>query len=334
MNIKLEPIYSSIEFKEMSDETYFSPKYGKYISNSKLALINPEQGGSIELYKSGFPNKLSDSLLLGSRIHEQVLQPDEFIISGSTSRPTAKLGAVADYLYKLYKVNRTVTIDDVIKASDKIDYYKNKIDENRYEFIVNACKQYWEDRLREEGTSSKEITYLDEKNHQKCMSCLDAVKQCKEIQDLLHPVGMLDEPISMNEAALFVDVKATDIDTGKSIILQLKAKLDNFTIDKENNILTLNDLKTTRHWLNKFYESMNDYHYYRQMGWYMWLLKLYAQKYHNITPESMRANMLVVSTVPDYRAGVFKVTKEKLTEGFEEFVRLLKMVAEVELNEQ
>ena len=51
--IILTPILDSIEFIGMSDEEYFSDKYSNYISNSKLSLINPIQGGSPELYKEG-----------------------------------------------------------------------------------------------------------------------------------------------------------------------------------------------------------------------------------------------------------------------------------------
>ena len=51
--IKLTPLMETIHFVEMSDEEYFSEKYADYISNSKLALINPEQDGSPEIYLEG-----------------------------------------------------------------------------------------------------------------------------------------------------------------------------------------------------------------------------------------------------------------------------------------
>lgn len=68
------------------------------------------------------------------------------------------------------------------------------------------------------------------------------------------------------------------------------------------------------------------------MAMYIWLLKLYAAKYHNMnTVNSLTANMLLISTIPDYRAGIFKVSKNQIEKGFREFSDLLKRVAKLEL---
>ena len=34
----------------MDDKTYFSKEYSDYISNSKLGLIDPDRGGSLEKF--------------------------------------------------------------------------------------------------------------------------------------------------------------------------------------------------------------------------------------------------------------------------------------------
>ena len=49
-DIKITPLIETIKFLEISDEEYFSEAYSDYISNSRLKLINPEQGGSPEAY--------------------------------------------------------------------------------------------------------------------------------------------------------------------------------------------------------------------------------------------------------------------------------------------
>ena len=330
--IILTPILDSIEFIEMSDEEYFSDKYSNYISNSKLSLINPIQGGSPELYKEGLKThqQFSDSLTFGSAVHELILQPESFFLEESVERPTAKMGAMADELYK-YFVKGGVEVDDVLKASDKIGYYKGKMDSIKVHNVFEKCTSYWEQRSNfEKNTLDKEPIYLDAKSRDKLKLCIESVNNNKEIQDLLHPIGLLDDPISMNEAALFINVKANF--KGDEIILKLKAKLDNFTIDLENNYLVLNDLKTTGHYLTKFSESFEKYRYFRQMAMYIWLLKLYAAKYHNMnTVNSLTANMLLISTIPDYRAGIFKVSKNQIEKGFREFSDLLKRVAKLEL---
>lgn len=334
-NVKLIPLLDTIQLIEMSDEEYFSDKWAGYISNSKLALINPDQDGSPQIYKEGLSKhpKYSDSLVFGSAVHELVLQPGEFKVADNVNRPTAKMGAMADELYKTFLSNKgVVSDDDIIAASNKIDYYKGKMDSIKIENVKDKCINYWWDRRdweSEHNNSEIEPIYLDPKSREKLQLCLASVEANKEVQDLLHPKGVFEEPISMNEAALFMDVKAEH--EGKETILKLKGKLDNFTIDIETNEVVLNDLKTTGHWLIDFGDSFKKYHYNRQMAMYAWMLRSYVEKQYNIKPSSLMANMLLVCTVPDYRAGVFRVTNGEIRKGFLEFKDLLQRVAYCEL---
>lgn len=334
--IKLQPIYETLAFKDISDETYFSSEYCEYVSNSKLSLINPDQGGSVEKFKEGFKAS-SDSLILGSAVHELILQPEEFELNEQVDRPTAKLGMMADKLFPVFKAKKDVTYDDVIKASDEVNYYKGKMTKEKVDNVINSCTDYWQYRVLHDikvPEDRKEQIYLDPKSREKCKACVQSLMDNKDVQNLLHPTGIFEDPISMNEAALFIDFKAIDTESGKSTILKFKAKLDNFTVDLENNALVLNDLKTTGHYLPKFRDSMDTYHYWRQMGAYSWLMKAWCMKNYNMkSVDSLQANMLVVSTIPEFKSGVFRVDKEKLVEGWREYVKLMKLVAELYISE-
>ena len=315
----------------MSDEEYFSSKWSEYISNSRLSLINPEQDGSEERFINGLGGNYSDSLTLGSAVHQLVLQPEEFEVAEGVERPTAKMGAMADELFKLFKEGKVITDEEVIKASDKVGYYKGKMTEKKIQDVFTKCKTYWDDRaLWESKPMDKEPIYLDLKAREKLAQCVTNIENSVEIQRLLHPEGIMETPISMNEAALFMQIKA-ELD-GKECILKLKGKLDNFTIDLESNEIVLNDLKTTGHYLTQFDESFARFHYNRQMAMYIWMLTLYAKKQYNIKADSLKANMLLVSTVPDFRAGIFKVSKNEISKGFAEMSDLLKRVANLYLN--
>lgn len=333
-NVKITTLPDTIQLIEMDDEEYFSDKWSEWISNSKLALINPDQDGSPEIYREGLGKhqKYSDSLVFGSAVHELILQPESFTLAEGVDRPTAKLGAMADELFEYY-LNDLIDDKYIIAASDKIDYYKGKMDEVKIENVRNKCEEYW--KSREEWcvgySGNKEPIFLDPKSREKLKLCLASVNSNQEIQDLLHPKGVFDDPISMNEAALFVQVKAEY--NGKETILKLKGKLDNFTIDTETGEVTLNDLKTTGHKLIDFKDSFKKYHYNRQMAMYSWMLRLYVMKQYNTKPSSLYANMLLVSTVPDYRAGIFKVTNKEIRNGFLEFKDLLQRVAYLELHD-
>lgn len=334
-DIKITTLPDTIQLIEMDDEEYFSDKWSEWISNSKLALINPDQDGSPEMYKEGLGKhqKYSDSLVFGSAVHELVLQPESFILAENVDRPTAKLGAMADELFKSYLNNHLIDDATIIKASDEINYYKGKMDESKIMNVRCACDTYWEDREKwhKEYEGDKTPIFLDPKSREKLKLCLASVSSNQEIQGLLHPKGVFEDPVSMNEAALFVQVKAEY--NGKETILKLKGKLDNFTIDTETGEVTLNDLKTTGHRLIDFKDSFKKYHYNRQMAMYSWMLRLYVMKQYNTKPSSLYANMLLVSTVPDYRAGIFKVTNNEIRNGFLEFKDLLQRVAYLELHD-
>lgn len=327
--VKLIPLLDTIQLINMSDEEYFSEKWAGYISNSKLALINPKQDGSPQIYKEGLSKhpKYSDSLVFGSAVHELVLQPDEFEVVSSVNRPTAKMGAMADELYKHYTESFCVTEQQIIDASNKIDYYKGKMDSVKIQNVLDKCIEYWADRLKTE--TAKTPIFLDPKSREKLVLCLNSVESNKEIQSLLNPEGVFEKPISLNEAALFMDVVAEY--EGKEVLLKLKAKLDNFTIDTDTEEVILNDLKTTGHWLIDFGDSFKKFHYNRQMAMYSWMLRLYVEKQFKFVPSYLGANMLLVSTVPDYQAGIFKVYNSQIRRGFLEFKDLLQRVAYCEL---
>ena len=69
-SFNIKPIISSAYHLDISDEEYFGPNYRNFISNSKLKLINPDQGGTPESYKNGLKSEDTASLRLGSAIHE------------------------------------------------------------------------------------------------------------------------------------------------------------------------------------------------------------------------------------------------------------------------
>ena len=98
-NVSFTPLLETLKVLDISDEEYFGDAYKDYISNSRLALINPEQDGSPKDFFEGLRNKYSDSLYFGSAVHELILQPNDFILIDSVDRPTAKAGFMADELY-------------------------------------------------------------------------------------------------------------------------------------------------------------------------------------------------------------------------------------------
>ena len=327
-DIKLEPLIDTLRVEKIDDKIYFtSPAYKHCISNSRLGLLNPNQGGSPDKFFAGFKQSFNPSFALGSAVHEQILQPHLFKLAEDTGKPTAKMGGMADELYDIY-CQREITDADIIKASDKIEYYKGKMTPERIAEVRTKCVKYWETRASlelnlEEG---KEVRYLDYPMLEKAKSCIESLQSNKLAMDLLHPKGLLEDPVSECEQAILLDVKAT-MPNGKEVILHLKAKLDNYTIDTETDTIKVNDVKTHGQMLNTFDESKVKYHYYREIAMYMYLLTLVAKHKYNIHNPKKQANYLVVSTVPNFYSKVVPISMIEIRKGFLEFQKLLRYSA-------
>lgn len=327
-DIRLEPLIETLRLEKIDDNIYFtSPVYKNRISNSRLGLLHPKQDGSPEKFFSGFKASFNPSFALGSAVHEQILQPDLFELAEDTGKPTAKMGGMADELYPIY-CQREITDDDIIKASDKIEYFKGKMTPDRIAEVRSKCSTYWTTRYKKELdlNTTKEVRYLDYPMLEKAKSCIETLKSNKQVMDLLHPKGLVEDPISECEQAILLDVKAT-MPNGKEVILHLKAKLDNYTIDFETNTIKVNDLKTHGQMLNTFDEAKVKYHYYREIAFYMYLLSLVAKYKYNMEAPKKQANYLVVSTVPNFYSKVVPISFVEIRNGFYEFQKLLRYSA-------
>ena len=322
--IKITPILDSLKLEEVDDDVYFSEKYKNYISNSRLSVLKKD---GVKKFFEGIPQVYNPSFETGTLIHENVLEPEKYQVIEGVFKPTAKAGLMAD---ALYNPNGSTPTDDEIKAmSYKIGYYKDKLTTNRLNEFRSKAEPYWRDRyIYEQNNPFKEgdrkRIYTDEKNYELLTNCLRTLGENKDIQKLLHPTGLVEDPIIMNEHTLLLDIKMQVPDCDPKIY-KLKAKLDNFSIDKEEGIITVNDLKTTSRPAVQFDPSY--FSYQREIAFYSFLLKLAARKYYNIEKPKVKGNFLVVSTIPEYNTLVYPMTPRLFKSGWEEAKYLLKCVA-------
>jgi len=339
--VKLKPLTETVYIKDISDAEYFSNAYGDYISNSRLKLINPDENGSPNKFFEGLNNNkiYSDALIFGSAVHELTLQPDNFFLT-DIDRPTAKAGFMADYIYDNYigacgdNVGEVIAaLEDsiFIEASDEIDYYKGKMNDEKIKALKEKCEQYWIDRaMFEQSYDGPTPIYLPSKMREQLQEVLNSFNKNKKFIELLNPKGLLEDPISMNETTILMDMEYTvTLPEGKKEgILHLKSKLDNFTIDGENNTIVVNDVKTTGKYITEFANgAFNFFHYYRELGMYTWLLRHAAAKHFNIFNPTIKSNCLVVETFPGYFTKTYELTKLDLLKGMQEFGWLLRQVA-------
>jgi len=322
--IKITPLLETLQLEDVSDEEYFSAKFKNYISNSRLGVLKKD---GAKTFFEGIPQTYNPSFETGSLIHTMVLQPESYEVIEGVFKPTAKAGLMAD---ALYKPDGTIPTDDEIKAQSYIiGYYKDKLTSNRLKEFRDKAEQYWRDRFLYEQNNpieenSKKRIYTDERNFELLNNCLKTLNENKEIQKLLHPTGIVDTPITGNEKTILLDIQM-GIPGYEPRIYKLKAKLDNFSIDKEENIITVNDLKTTSRPAVQF--DPEYFSYQREIAFYSWLIKLCAKKFYNLENATTKGNFLVVSTIPEYNTLVYPMTSKLFLSGWKEVLYLLKTVA-------
>lgn len=334
-DFEIVPIMKSVHKEEISDAQYFGKSYSRYISNSRLKWINPDTEGSPELYQNP-PKLTTSSLSIGSNVHEVLLQPEEFELAPLLGKPTAKLGAVIEEVYRLRRKGGIKLYDAIYNACNKVSYYINSID-RKIPFIIEKGIKYYLSRLEyDKITYVKEQIHLSESDYKTVSGCLESCRSNRQLMNLLKPTDMFGDPIdSFNEDALFMDFLVTY--KGRCITLLFKLKADNWTIDFDNKVVTLNDLKTSGHFVDGFMEpghSFENYHYSRQMGVYSSILWHYCERTFGVNKNTgwkLKANMLVVQTIPPYTSRCFVVNKTQLKQGLNEFNRLMKMVAYYEI---
>lgn len=320
----------SVAREKISDELYFSPAYKQFTSNSKLRNINPEQGGSPKSYFEGDFGPKTASLVIGTGVHCAILEPEEFEIAPALGRPTAKLGDVIDAVRK-YRRKGFRIYDSIVKACNECDYYVNSIDAKIPMIIEKGFKYYWKSRF-----IKKNVIVMPDADREKCLASIKSLKNNRLVQSILHPTDTFGDPIdSFNEEAFFANYIVTF--DGKACIIPFKLKIDNWTIDVENKILTLNDLKTTGKSVNWFmnpeYGSMYKYHYSRQFFCYADILKKYCAKEFGFDDTwTFNANVCVVETFGEFTSKCFKVTNEIMESARNEFETLMKMIGYYTIN--
>ena len=326
--IKIEPLLDTLRLEKISDEEYFSDKYQNYISNSRLTLLKQHPKNPNKFFVGLQKNyEFSDSLNRGSAVHECVLQPEFFYIVDSIDKPTAKAGAMADELYNF--TGRMPSYNEMLSAAKKIGYYANSFNSKKAEALRNTCTAYWRSRAIYEHSDKKDPVktpiYLDSKSREIVHNCIDALNDSKSIQNLLHPEDINKDLIG-NEQAILLDVKITcpKVDPFR---LRLKSKLDNYSIDKLSNELTVNDIKTTGNFVNMFKSAIEKFSYNREMAMYCWLLSLCAEKFYGLKKPTIKSNFLVVETFGNFSTKVCPMTPILFKTGFEEFKHLLRLAA-------
>jgi hypothetical protein len=339
-NITLKPLLNSVERIQMEDPEYFALDA---ISNSKLALINPDQDGSPQKFFRERKETSSTALELGTAVHALLLEKDKNFLS-DFEKPGGKIPLLIKTAYNLsIREQNPIEYTEALTIACKLhDYYSNALSDNRINTLKEKGQEYL-DFLKEEAKPGMVVLTADQRD--KCLKCVGSVKANPFTMDLLYP-EVSETLLSFDEDVILMDVEAT-FEEGvnvETITMKTKGKIDNWSIDLDKNIIIMNDLKTTGkalqffpgRWQEDKYKageqifiegSFQKYHYGRQLAFYMSMLLAYCNKTYGERDWQLAVNIVAVETIYPFRSQVFRVGDEALRKGIEEYNGLMKRVA-------
>lgn len=341
----MEIIEGSVKMLDMSDEDYFGNALPGYISNSKMGLINPEQGGSDEKWFAGFEDKKTDSLALGSAIHALILEPEKYSLSEVVA-PTETERAIITTAHKMtVREKGAIEYDEAIELAVKYhNWYSGKPGAKRIEKLKETGTEYF-NFLNHNNDS--EIS-LPAAMRAKAIQAVGVLSDNPKVREKLYPAhSPIQDVLQLNEKVFIAKVKH------RGVIYDMKLKADNVNVftGRFNNA-EINDLKTTSADITTFmgYETLaltnpsidddnvwgfqlgrifnqgafQKWHYYRQMYMYRAIVAQWLLENYGIGLEEITTNMVVVETRNfKPRADVFTVSEEWMEIGRQEFNYLM-----------
>lgn len=351
-SIKIKLIDSTAtKLDDISDEEYFKgDKFKGYVSNSSMGLINPDQGGSPTKFLTGFKEKKNGGALeLGTAVHRMLLEKDKYYID-DVVKPSPKVCDVMENYFQLYEVDGIDHESAIKLACEKADYYSKSLTQTRIDNVLRDGKVYLESLY--DWNKCQDCITLTQEHKDKLDKCMASVKANDNISAILNKEGenfqQYNEDCIIMRAEVTLPPNDPEEFEDKINDLWIKVKIDNWSIDFDEKVVTLNDLKTTGGSIADFagttgekidldgivYKtnmkgSFEKFHYYRQMALYMKVLRAYVENHYGISEEDgwkFKCNMLVVETNEPHYSHVFEVGHRWLNVGTYEYESLLKRI--------
>lgn len=328
---------------DITDTDYFEVSPWKdYISNSKLGLLDPSHGGSMALFLKSWKNtKRSKSLQHGTIVHSLLLQADNYGVS-DILRPTGKLGDMVYDTFRLRTRDNPLTIEESINTVIKLhNYYSGKPSAKIIQNAIAKGFPYYKHLMiyknNEFILNSEEVDIV--------LGCLEGLKANQQSMDCFFPPDKNIQRFNEFTVACKLNIKDRDY--------TVKIKIDNWTLDLKNKVVTMNDLKTTGvnidNFMNGYWEvyptstedirifhpgSFQKYSYFRQMAMYTMVLENYIIKTYGFKPK-IQINIVAIETKDPFRSVVFdlgeyynnKFSQRQLEFGQNQFQELMLILA-------
>lgn len=254
---------------DLEKQFYSKPFYLSYSGLNKL-LYSPNLFYKHYILQQR-EEKLDSYLIDGKVIHNLLLEDGSFdksFILLPSNLPTGNTRLVIDKVYNRAKEAPSLLSNyttEILNILTDINLHQSlKTDEQRLAKIITEETIIYFEFLKLKG--KKDL--IDSETLQRCNEAVGVLKANNTVCDLLGTYQSQMENISLfNE----IELSATAIELGTP--LSLKGVLDNIKIDKDAQIIYVNDLKTTGKTISDFEETIEFYNYKLQAAIYMKLVK-------------------------------------------------------------
>jgi hypothetical protein len=267
-------------------------KNREYISNSQLdELLKSPKQFKLNL---DYPSEPTDEMKFGTLFHTFILEPTKFdndvrVFDGK--KPQNEQQKSFCVFCKEF---------DPVAAFKMCYSVKNKSDkkvQEESESLYNELQDY----IRVYSTNKNIISL---KEYQSLLQMKTSIFEHKRAKELLEVKGTVELPIYWE----FLGVK-------------IKSKPDKFIIDRENNVLTLIDLKTTDR-IYTFGNSFRKYNYARQLACYYLALVSQSEKLGLDNPSS-EWKIIAVESGGLYETKVINISEDIVQQGVNDFTYLI-----------
>lgn len=306
------------------------------ISNSNIGWFLNKGPAFLHKMLTDPPEEEKNSTLeRGTMIHEYILQPEEFqkdYVVWDKSRPSS---AQQEKFCQALAFSTEIEPNRAILSAYKEAYStRGKSDDLMLSEglkIASTLKDYIDFLKANDGR--KMINPWDVKMLEKIKQNIQSHKLAWKI---INTQGTIYESINSNKRVQWgahefhINWEWKDL-TGKhgkeKACVQCKSLLDGLTLDFENKIATIYDLKTTQK-LWHFEDSIEQYDYLRQLAYYMWAVRWYLSvEYGDPTKWKFRFYIIGIDTTGSNEIRVFSFTEGQMARPSVKIMNALRDIA-------
>lgn len=285
------------------------------ISNSRLSIINPSQGGSIRKYQQWLEEPDEDRELRyferGRLLHMSILEPHLYEVE-NLERPSDSICTIVQKVFNEFGAKGT------LPSADQIELNNRAFSEAVFAAALDVgYGQSWKsetllNKVHEQGieyynflVSASDKIVITKKDKEVIDECYLALQKNPETQKILF------QEEHENEVEIYADRDG----------LKVKGKLDKYREDED--IVTVTDLKTTSSPISLFPYSFVKFRYYRQSAFYDYLARIKYARVHGKPPKAVRHQLIVVETRSPYETMIYDVSSDWLEYGNKEINNIL-----------